>query len=809
MTEQINSIRPDFFGKDSFVPFLGQVEDVNDPKMSGRVKVRCVGWHPKNKTGEDGLATDDLPWARVGMPTTHAQQSRIGGKHGLLAGSWVFGFFLDGDEANDPFVLSTFNFTAKANDKDTRQKDASGEGKINDEVEGFTKTEAGQENQPNTSTRTSKENGGTRDYGDDNDKSGDAVLSDADSDCGGLKALQSAASKAREEPMRTEQNPEGQKWGTTGGDGLCGSIPHARNDVQKKIAEQMPSALSRFNYGDVVWDNFSGNYMDLNGIMAKLSLDICSILKMVINSSKAATNEENRERHSTALKGTRDRVGNRKEQVDEQQQTQDDFFNGIFQTSLIDILCSLLMNMLQAMNNGGEGNEGDNNTGDIGANPNTPIMNPDAICIADTILDNIATITDDITEFAKEGARQRAESGDDENDIMSFVSQILGGLSSVMQFPLTQKYATQQGVHNKAGDMSQSQKTKEEGCRMERVFDTENGWLGSMMGFAGTGGLGGGGGGGDAGGGAGGVNEGSTGAGSSNSSGRERLTEVDFGGLPVGSLTGGQNNLLCEEATTIPVPDGTDVGSIYNPDDYPNLDLDNIPVIPRPSGERGDAVSISLPSSEPRCAKNYINGTPNQVVILNGGARYYFNNKKNTDLAFPSVYIRGYQGNPVPVVDKESGELVAILTNCGSWSPNFPGAPINVIPDNSEIGIATDNPDYDIVLGGFLISNTGRGYCNPRVSIYDRDKLTFDNGAARPVVVNGRIVDVELINNGTGFKRLPEIKIIDDSRQCGTSGGYGARVYPIMSVVAKPNAKPVPVPVQMIYCPGKNQRNLY
>ena len=88
----------DFFGKDGLVPFIGVVEDVNDPKTSGRVKVRCVGWHPKQKKGgdeggEDGVTTDDLPWARVGMPVTHAQQSRIGGKHGLLPGCWVIGFF--------------------------------------------------------------------------------------------------------------------------------------------------------------------------------------------------------------------------------------------------------------------------------------------------------------------------------------------------------------------------------------------------------------------------------------------------------------------------------------------------------------------------------------------------------------------------------------------------------------------------------------------------------------------------------------------------------------------------------------------
>ena len=50
-----------FFGKDGVTAFIGIVEDVNDPKHAGRVKVRCVGWHPKEKQGEQGLSTEDLP----------------------------------------------------------------------------------------------------------------------------------------------------------------------------------------------------------------------------------------------------------------------------------------------------------------------------------------------------------------------------------------------------------------------------------------------------------------------------------------------------------------------------------------------------------------------------------------------------------------------------------------------------------------------------------------------------------------------------------------------------------------------------
>ena len=134
--------KPDFFGKDDFTPFIGVVEDVNDPLMSGRVKVRCIGWHPQDRkggSGGDSLPTDDIPWARVGMPTTHAQQSRIGGKHGLLPGCYVMGFFVDGQEAQDPFVLCTLGFTAKTSGKDNRKADPGQTGKMDDNAPGFGK----------------------------------------------------------------------------------------------------------------------------------------------------------------------------------------------------------------------------------------------------------------------------------------------------------------------------------------------------------------------------------------------------------------------------------------------------------------------------------------------------------------------------------------------------------------------------------------------------------------------------------------------------------------------------------------------
>ena len=66
--------------------------------------------------------------------------------------------------------------------------------------------------------------------------------------------------------------------------------------------------------------------------------------------------------------------------------------------------------------------------------------------------------------------------------------------------------------------------------------------------------------------------------------------------------------------------------------------------------------------------------------------------------------------------------------------------------------------------------------------------------------MDNRIVQVEVLNSGSRFKRLPSIKVVD-------AKGFGAKLSPIMNVVAKPEAKALPDPVRMIYCPSKTLRN--
>jgi hypothetical protein len=83
----------------SMVWFIGVVEDVNDPLSINRIRVRCIGYHPKDKTL---LPTDQLPWAPFISSTAQMSAPMVN------QGDWVVGFFIDGVMAQQPVVLGSY-----------------------------------------------------------------------------------------------------------------------------------------------------------------------------------------------------------------------------------------------------------------------------------------------------------------------------------------------------------------------------------------------------------------------------------------------------------------------------------------------------------------------------------------------------------------------------------------------------------------------------------------------------------------------------------------------------------------------------
>lgn len=100
----MDKVKDQYFGL-NMVWFFGVVEDRKDPLKLGRVRVRCYTWHTDDKKK---IPTEALPWAQCVQPVTSAATSGIGrSPTGLVEGSWVFGFFMDGEDAQKPMVLGS------------------------------------------------------------------------------------------------------------------------------------------------------------------------------------------------------------------------------------------------------------------------------------------------------------------------------------------------------------------------------------------------------------------------------------------------------------------------------------------------------------------------------------------------------------------------------------------------------------------------------------------------------------------------------------------------------------------------------
>ncbi len=107
-------LKSGFTGKDGFTWWIGRVADSNvwfkqnkknarEGKISQRCKVRIIGYHPWDGTQ---LKEEDLPWAHILMdPITGSGQGGLGDTSVLTGGETCVGFFLDGEEAQQPVII--------------------------------------------------------------------------------------------------------------------------------------------------------------------------------------------------------------------------------------------------------------------------------------------------------------------------------------------------------------------------------------------------------------------------------------------------------------------------------------------------------------------------------------------------------------------------------------------------------------------------------------------------------------------------------------------------------------------------------
>ena len=116
-------LKSNFIGRDGFRWWIGQIPptesqdaQINGDGWGNRSKVRIMGYHPYS-TAE--LSNEDLPWAQVLLSTTDGTgAANYGTNHKLKQGDIVFGFFLDGDNAQIPVISGCFGRTDQVPSED-------------------------------------------------------------------------------------------------------------------------------------------------------------------------------------------------------------------------------------------------------------------------------------------------------------------------------------------------------------------------------------------------------------------------------------------------------------------------------------------------------------------------------------------------------------------------------------------------------------------------------------------------------------------------------------------------------------------
>ena len=82
-----------------------------------RAKIRILGYHPSEDEEEGGISDEDLPWAHfLVSPQFGAGNNYTGTSFALQGGEMVIGFFLDGEEGQQPVILGSFYANYKIED---------------------------------------------------------------------------------------------------------------------------------------------------------------------------------------------------------------------------------------------------------------------------------------------------------------------------------------------------------------------------------------------------------------------------------------------------------------------------------------------------------------------------------------------------------------------------------------------------------------------------------------------------------------------------------------------------------------------
>ena len=117
-------LKSHFIGRDGFIWWIGQVapkktweknfggggETDDSSSIEGfgeRYRVRIMGYHTANK---EDLPDNELPFATIMYPVTGGAGGEASTSSNIRQGNFVFGFFLDGEEAQQPVIMGLIGY---------------------------------------------------------------------------------------------------------------------------------------------------------------------------------------------------------------------------------------------------------------------------------------------------------------------------------------------------------------------------------------------------------------------------------------------------------------------------------------------------------------------------------------------------------------------------------------------------------------------------------------------------------------------------------------------------------------------------
>ena len=141
-----------------------------------------------------------------------------------------------------------------------------------------------------------------------------------------------------------------------------------------------------------------------------------------------------------------------------------------------------------------------------------------------------------------------------------------------------------------------------------------------------------------------------------------------------------------------------------------------------------------------------------------------------------------------PIIGDDGGIQNIIIESPGyGYNNNYPTTLTTSGPLESDIVSELANSDSESVTGEIddvVIVNPGSGY-NPT------DTIDADGAQIKPIILDGKIVGVDIENGGIGFTYLPEITINSDT-------GVGANLRPVLKFVSVSEVSQKLDPTQII-----------